>query len=196
MTVCVGCGLIEDAGIVSIDAASVWGGDGLVFPGSDTGGVPVYCDSAGQLRLPPTHTTGTYSNRVGGAVAAGFSASSVDGHHRSLTIANPSSVRACSYLVIVMCKLTVSVTTQNFAFRMNVAINGGSPVTRQAEYWGVPGTGYAIEQLMPEMFSGQLPAGESLNIEIIPGIDGSAGGAGTFTQQVVNADAIMRTRST
>lgn len=199
MGVCLGCGLIQDiSGTIYIDSRtnSDWSGDGWPsVPGASLG-APVYCDAAGQLRLPPERASSAVGGGTGGAVGVGFNASAVDGHSRTITIANPSAVRACSYLVVVMVKMTVLINTALLAFRINVSIDGGSPVTRQAEYWGVPGTGYSIEQMLPEMFSGTLAAGASRRIDIIPGIDASAGGAGTFTQQVVNHNAILVTQAT
>ena len=56
MPVCVDCGIQVNAdGTISVDTSTDWAS--LGFPGPDTGGSPIYCDSAGQIRTVPEHTS-------------------------------------------------------------------------------------------------------------------------------------------
>ncbi|MFE0763690.1 hypothetical protein [Streptomyces smyrnaeus] len=57
-----GCGITGDATAaapITADTAGTWGSSPLAFPCAETNGVPVFCDSNGQLRTaPPTMARG------------------------------------------------------------------------------------------------------------------------------------------
>lgn len=198
---CVGCGLFDpDDGVnpVRVNTSGTFGGAGLNFGGDDTVGAPIYCDETGRLRGPPEHDSSTETASSTVADGSGFNNSIVDGGTETITLTNPSALRSCSYLVVYFVKMSVLVTTTGFAFRVQVNVDGGGLATRQAEYWGVPaGESYSVEQILFDSISGSLAAGGAVDIDIVPGIDGTVGaGAGTLVTQVVRADWILVTKAT
>lgn len=110
---CTGCGLRENGitGDLEVASSEDWGSGALAsFGGDDTVGAPVYCDSAGQLRTVPEHTssTGEASASIGSTpVGSGGTVYAADAN---LVFNNPSAVRAASLFVGWSVALGVTVT--------------------------------------------------------------------------------------
>lgn len=196
MTVCVGCGLTDNGSDpVFVAVSGTWGGAGLGFGADDQLGAPIYCDDAGELRTVPEHTSSTFTDSASTSPGAGFSSSAVFGVTRNLVLANPSSVRQCSFLLVFRVKFGITVVAAGFAYAIITATDGGGDVTHEAALWGVePSAGsYNIDLFIPDHIAGALAAGDTTSIDIKPKIDATGGGSGTLGTQSIRSEAILVT---
>lgn len=140
--VCVGCGLTTDAdGSLIVDGAGSWGVAPLAFPAAcaQTSGMPIYCDSNGELRAPPPFGAVAVANFVDETPGINHNLGTGDEHYspQPITYTNPSPCR--SMLVLAMARgefgSTVSGgTTYRMRFGnpvINVGSGGGDIVFRE-----------------------------------------------------------------
>lgn len=191
MSTCYGCGLRINGvdGSLEVATAEEWGAGALAdFGGDDTAGAPVYCDSNGQLRTVPEHTSDTFD----GATSLGSTSipdgAAVTGATTSVTVNNPSAVRAANLMgvagVIEQLEWDGANSTWNVSLDMTrngvpfVALSGqyrpeGSPDFPGSFYWS------------PEAsFVDSLAAGASVGYVSTCSVDAASGTAGSFTSRV------------
>lgn len=98
---CYGCGLrvsgVDDS--LEVATAEDWGGGLLAgYGGDDTAGAPVYCDSNGQLRTVPEHTSDIFDSGASQGSTVIGDGQDVNGATTSVTVNNPSSLRAANVM--------------------------------------------------------------------------------------------------
>lgn len=101
MATCYGCGLringVDDS--LEVATAEEWGAGALAgFGSDDTSGAPVYCDSNGQLRTVPEHTSDTFEAAGSQGSQAISSGGAVTGANTTVTVNNPSALRAANVI--------------------------------------------------------------------------------------------------
>lgn len=101
MATCIGCGLRINGvdGSEEVATAEDWGTGALAGYGSDdTAGAPVYCDSNGQLRTVPEHTSDTFEGGTSLGSTTITDGAAVTGATTTVVVNNPSVNRAANIL--------------------------------------------------------------------------------------------------
>lgn len=110
-SLCVSCGLTTDEnGKLKVANSSDWGGPGLDFDCNQLTGIPIFCDSQGELRGPPEHTAVTFG--VDDNVDLDNELEAGDAHFSptSITYKNPSPCRSMVVFAVARAEFQLSVT--------------------------------------------------------------------------------------
>lgn len=191
MSTCYGCGLringVDDS--LEVATSEEWGAGALAgYGGDDTAGAPVYCDSNGQLRTVPEHTSTTFQASGSQGNTSIGSGQQEDGAACQVVVNNPSSLRAANIFgaVSVIEQLDWTNGDPSFAPRLNVLRNSvslysitglfaisGDPVVASSFWWT-----YAADLV------DSIAAGVSVIYDAGCSVDATLGTAGAFATAV------------
>jgi hypothetical protein len=153
------CGLVyTGGGDLKVNTSGAWGASQLNFPGSETGGGEIFCDSSGKIRtLPPTVATSAQAAFVG---SGGLPPTLLNFFN------NPSINRA----MVVLVAGNYNFNYSNFGLGgggplVSVATDGGPlTVTAQALATFSPGVPFGGDQSFPDSAVYSVPPASSLNV--------------------------------
>lgn len=191
MSTCYGCGLringVDDS--LEVATSEEWGaGDLAGYGGDDTSGAPVYCDSNGQLRTVPEHTSTTFTAAGSQGSTAVGDGQNEDGASTQVVVNNPSAVRAASIVgsVSVIEQLDWANGDPSFAPQLNVLRNSvplysitglftipGDPLIASSFWWT-----YSADLV------DSVAAGASVIYDAGCSVDATAGTSGSFASAV------------
>lgn len=191
MATCYGCGLringVDDS--LEVATSEEWGAGALAGYGSDdTAGAPVYCDSNGQLRTVPEHTSTTFQGGGSQGSTAVGDGQDEDGATVQVVVNNPSSLRAANIFA------TASVIEQmdwangdpSFAPQLNVLRNSVPlySITGLFTIPGDPGTASSFWWTYSADLVDSIAAGASVIYDAGCSVDATAGTSGSFSSGV------------
>jgi hypothetical protein len=191
VSTCYGCGLRITGVDGSLEAATAeeWGSGALAgFGGDDTSGAPVYCDSNGQLRTVPEHTSDTFDGAASQASTSIADGAAVTGATTTVTVNNPSALRAANLIGVagVIEQLEWDGANSTWVSSVDMTRNGVPFVALSGQYRpegdpDFPGSFYWSPEAS---FVDSLAAGASVTYVSTCAVDAASGTAGAFTSRV------------
>ncbi len=191
MATCYGCGLringVDDS--LEVATSEEWGAGALAgYGGDDTSGAPVYCDTNGQLRTVPEHTSTTFQAAGSQGTTAVGDGQDEDGASVQVVVNNPSSLRAANIMaaISVIEQMDWDNGDASFAPQLNVLRNSVPlySITGLFTIPGDPAFAMAFWWTYDASLVDSIAAGVSVIYDAGCSVDATGGTSGDFASAV------------